>query len=188
MRVALMGKMRTGKDTIAEYLIWEYGFTRFAFGDGIRKVCRELFPEQMQEGLKPRRLLQGIGQDMRKYEPDIWVNLCFNEIKKEENTRSELKLSKLLPVITDLRQPNEYKRCKEEGFIFIKVETDDNVRLQRMNSQGDNFTLEDLNHETEQHIDTYEYDYVIKNNGYLEDLHMQVDYIMSEIINESSIK
>lgn len=185
--IALVGKMRSGKDTIAEYAIWEYGFTRFAFGDGIRKVCRELFPDQMKDGAKPRSLLQGIGQDMRKYDPDIWVNLCFNEINREENTRNKLKLNNLMAIITDLRQPNEYARCKKEGFIMIKVETSDEVRLQRMNAKGDNFTPEDLNHETEQHIDTYEFDYIIRNNGYVEEAYLQFDEIMRNL-NESNIE
>jgi dephospho-CoA kinase len=50
MKIALCGKMRGGKDTIAEYAFLKYGFSRFAFGDGIREVCRLLFPEQMKNG------------------------------------------------------------------------------------------------------------------------------------------
>ena len=36
MKVALFGKIRSGKDTVGELLIKEYGCTRVAFGDGIK--------------------------------------------------------------------------------------------------------------------------------------------------------
>ncbi|WP_028776285.1 hypothetical protein [Shimazuella kribbensis] len=35
--IALMGKMRSGKDTIAEYVYKYYGFTCYAFGDALKK-------------------------------------------------------------------------------------------------------------------------------------------------------
>lgn len=182
MQIALFGKMRSGKDAIAEYAIQEYDFYRFAFGDGIRKLCNEYFPELVSNGKKPRQLYQGVGQDLRKYSPDIWVNKCFSEI---ENKRVDYAMvtgeDGLKPIITDLRQPNEYKRCKEKGFTFIKVHADDKIRLQRMNEKGDSFALEDLNHETESHIDTFEYDYIITNNGSFEYAIHQFNQIYEEL-------
>ncbi|MDT3698601.1 MAG: hypothetical protein RO469_04165 [Thermincola sp.] len=111
VKLALTGKMRSGKDTIAEYLIRQYNFKRFAFGDGIRKVCSEMFPEIVAQG-KPRWLYQGIGQDLRKYDPDVWVKWLFREM--ERNPYPWI-------VVTDLRQPNENDALVEAGFIIIKV-------------------------------------------------------------------
>lgn len=182
IKIALTSKMRAGKDTIAQYAIDNYGFTRFAFGDGIRETCKKLFPDQMKGG-KNRHLLQKLGQTMRyKFDENVWVNYCFREIEAEKTRRY------ISPIITDLRQPNEYTKCKEENFIIIKVETNDEIRLQRMNENGDNFTLDDLNHETEQYINSFEYDYLIKNNDSLEEVYKQFDLIMSEIINKGEIK
>lgn len=184
MKIALVGKMRSGKDTIAEYANEHYFFARFAFGDGIREVCRLLFPEQMKDGSKPRSLLQGVGQLMRQLEPDVWVNKCFSEIKEEEVAFAKvIKHDCLDVIITDLRQPNEFKRCKEEGFIIIKVHCDDELRLQRILSQNDQFDMKDLHHETEIHIDSYDCDFVINNDGSLEDLYKQFDEIVEMISN-----
>lgn len=173
MQIALLGKMRSGKDTIAEYAIEKYDYTRFAFGDGIREVCHTLFPEQMKNGNKPRSLLQSVGQLMRQLDNDVWVNKCFKEIYE-----SRLEIN---PIITDLRQPNEYKRCFNEGYTFIKVQCDEEIRIKRILEKNDNFDMNDLKHETEMYIDTYEYDFLIENNGSLEDLYRQFDEIMSTI-------
>ena len=60
MRIALTGKMRSGKDTVADYLVEYHNFHRFAFADGIRKVCALAFPTATVHG-KPRKLYQGVG-------------------------------------------------------------------------------------------------------------------------------
>ncbi|WP_257391424.1 deoxynucleotide monophosphate kinase family protein [Cytobacillus gottheilii] len=172
MNIALVAKMRSGKDTLADYVIKKYGYTRFAFGDGIREVARELFPEQMKDGNKPRALLQGIGQSMRKFDNDVWVNRCFTEIKKSEKDRI---------IITDLRQPNEFARVKEEGYITIKIVCDDEIRINRILESNDNFNKADLYHETEMHIDTYDCDHVIYNNDSLESLFDQFNKVMRVI-------
>lgn len=183
MNIALTAKMRAGKDTVAEYLIKKYGFTKFAFGDGIKRLCRDYYPELTKEGAKPRYLYQNVGQSLRKFDEDIWVNTCFNEIHKERGLRKTLAHNELFVVISDMRQPNEHKRCKDEGFIVIKIVADDEIRLQRMNEKGDKFTVEDLQHETESYIDSYEADYIISNNGTYEELISQIDQIMSELIS-----
>ncbi|MGG0667819.1 hypothetical protein ABE073_04735 [Lederbergia citrisecunda] len=170
-KIVLIGKMRSGKDTLAEYAIDKYGYKRFAFGDGIRSVAQILFPEEMSNG-KPRALLQGIGQLMRSLDENVWVKNCFHRISIEKD---------VIPIITDLRQPNEYIKCKEEGYISIKVECDEDIRLQRILSENDSFNLNDLKHETEMHIDTYDCDYVIKNDKGLEHLYSQFDAVMTNI-------
>lgn len=184
MKVALVGKMRSGKDTIAEYAEEKYDFTRFAFGDGIREVARMLFPDQMKNGNKPRSLLQGIGQTMRQFDNNVWVNKCFNIINGEIDFHGIFN-DGFRPIITDLRQPNEFAKCKEEGFITIKVHCDDEIRIKRILEKNDNFDKKDLEHETEMHIDAYNCDFIIHNNGSLEDLYRQFDNIVREInLNE----
>lgn len=182
MQIALLGKMRSGKDTIADYADKQYGFTRFAFGDGIREVCHILFPDQMRNGNKPRSLLQGVGQMMRQLDNNVWVNKCFKEIE-DERFKSAIALGKdiLNPIITDLRQPNEYAKCKKEGFVFVKVHCDDELRVKRILEKNDKFDPKDLQHETELHIDSYEYDYLINNDGSLEDLYRQFDEIVKAL-------
>ncbi|MGD6876958.1 AAA family ATPase [Bacillus infantis] len=166
MKIALLGKMRSGKDTVAEYGINTYGLYKFAFGDELKRYYHELFG--YSEG-KPREGYQWFGQITRQREPDIWVRKCFESI--ENSGLKDI-------IITDLRQPNEFERCKKEGFIMVKVHCDDQLRIQRILEKNDKFDKKDLHHETEMHIDTFEPDYIIENNGSLEHLYRQLDEIV----------
>src|SRR5699024_2253777 len=90
----------------------------------------------------------------------------------------------LRPVITDIRQKNEIDRCKLKGYILIRVNSDENIRIASMNQEGDNFSKEDLDFETEKSIDGLEVDYDINNNGDLKELYAQID----EIVNKEAGK
>ncbi|MCG5252599.1 AAA family ATPase [Brevibacillus agri] len=187
VKIALTGRMRSGKDAVAAHLTQQYGFVRFAFGDGIRKVCRELFPDQFANNTKPRALLQGVGQAMRAFDPDVWVNATMRNIERmrEGDVRIARTYFTKYPrpiVITDLRQPNEYERLRAEGFVIIRVNASDETRIQRMIDAGDTFDDGTLTHETEQHVDSFAVDYEIDNNGSLAELHAKVDVVMAEIM------
>ena len=41
--LGICGKKRSGKDTAGEYLIENYGYVRYAFGDPVKDVCRVMF-------------------------------------------------------------------------------------------------------------------------------------------------
>ena len=43
MIVGFLGRKRSGKDTAVNYLIDNYNFTRYAFGDPVKDVCRTMF-------------------------------------------------------------------------------------------------------------------------------------------------
>ncbi|MBR8661149.1 AAA family ATPase [Brevibacillus sp. NL20B1] len=180
VKIALCGRMRSGKDSVAAYLIEKHGFVRFAFADELKRICRELFPDRFADGSKPRTLLQGVGVAMREFDPDVWVNACMRHI---QDTRDYL-VSPINVVITDLRFPNEYERLRAEGFVIIRVNASLETRIQRMIDAGDAFTAADLEHETERHIDTFAVDYEIDNNGSLAELYAQVDEIMADILRK----
>ncbi len=170
IKIGLCGEARSGKDTVGAYLIEHHGFKRFSFGDGIRSICKTLYPDQMAEN-KPRALLQGVGQSLRRFDENVWVNLAFQDIGKHEGN----------VVVTDLRQPNEYERLKSEGFVIIRVNASSTVRIERMIEIGDEFKPEDLAHETERHIDSFDVDYELYNSGRIIDLYQQIDVIMRDI-------
>lgn len=185
VKIALTGRMRSGKDSVADHLTQQHGFARFAFGDGIRKVCRELFPERFGNDRKPRALLQGVGQAMRALDPDVWVNATMRDIREHWHYAPYNGESEDI-VITDLRQPNEYARLRAEGFVIIRVTCGEAIRRQRMHYAGDTFDERDLTHETELHADGFAVDYEIENNGSLAELHAKVDAVMSEIMAKGS--
>lgn len=173
MKVAFVGKMRSGKDTAGAYLIRNHWVTKLAFGDEIRKVITTYFPHLLQ-GNKPRKVFQKIGQLFREFDKDVWVKQ-FNHTYRRFQQAGTTDF-----IVTDVRQMNEVEYLKAQGFLIVKVETDEELRLERIKASGDLFAMEDLNHETELAVDTLPYDYLITNNTTLEDLYKQIDFILQE--------
>lgn len=198
IKIALTGKMRVGKDTVYQLLKDELflrlpeehqhanyiSFGQFAFGDDLKTYAEAIFPEQFKDGKKPRHLFQDFGQLLRQINPDVWVNKVASKVHSHGFAHQELAVS----FITDLRQPNEYEYCKNNGFHIVKVTAPDEIRLARMNSEGDKFSPKSLNHETESHIDTYETDYVIHNQfNDLDSLKFKVEQLSKNILIKEGV-
>ncbi|MFU1888324.1 hypothetical protein [Bacillus wiedmannii] len=96
---------------------------------------------------------------MREIDPDIWVKMtmgkvheyCFEDALNKVNHKPKV-------LVNGVRQPNEYQRLRDEGFMIIRVNASDDIRIDRVHSAGDLFTEADLTHDTESHIDTFEVD------------------------------
>ena len=197
IRVAITGKMRAGKDTV--YLNLEneiqkalldlpegtsYGVKQFAFGDSLKEKAREKYPSEFKNGAKPRRILQEFGQNMRAIKgQDVWVNFVDEKIKAFESER-EVSVS----FITDVRQQNEFDYVRNNGYYTIKVVASDDTRINRMKELGDNFSLEDLTHETELNIDSYNTDYIITTDDEGIPVQAQAYLIAKDILEKERIK
>ena len=84
MIIGIIGKKGSGKDTIADYLVKNHGFIKFAFADKVKEVCKAMFnmtdkdfTENNKEVIKPdwnispRQALQLFGTDIcRKVLPE----------------------------------------------------------------------------------------------------------------------
>lgn len=173
--IGLIGKMRAGKDTVAELLAQEYRgfFQRVAYGDALKEHYHAIFG--YSEG-KDRKGYQTFGQDCRKIDLNIWMKHAAVTIDRIRIADPAANV-----VVTDVRQPNEAKQLREMGAFLIRVNARDEVRLERMRANGDNFTLADLDHETESHIDSFEVDYELYNNHGLAELIAQLDPMLIEI-------
>ena len=196
IKIALTGKMRSGKSTVAEILWLDYDLTRRSFGGALKYYADKMFegstayPIEIEEYgepcpfdgkrdtriKKPRKLYQDFGQAMRQLDEDIWIRHVEKAIESD----------KLFPdykgvVIDDLRQPNEYEWAKANGFTIIRVNAREDFRIQRAINSGDKFDLESLEHDTEQHVDSFAVDYEINNDGDKEALRCKVGEIMNEI-------
>jgi hypothetical protein len=75
-------------------------------------------------------------------------------------------------IITDMRFPNELSYIKDRGGITIRVNRDTGV--QWATSDGAN------EHPSETALDNAEFDYVINNDGSLEDLILSVAEILKK--------
>lgn len=186
MKIGLCGKLRAGKDAVAAYLVGQYGFTRFAFGDALKEYAHALYDIPREP--KPRDLYQRFGQLARQIDPDVWVKACFRDIDRKRAiddayysaTWNDHARQPFRPVITDLRQPNEIVRCRAEGYTIIRVEAPLEVRIDRAKAAGDAFDLAALEHDTETALDGYTADFTIDNSGTLAELHAQIDVIVSD--------
>ena len=177
IKIALTGKMRSGKDTVALHLAFEHGFEYpIAFGDKLKRTFHELFPWVSAQS-KPREGYQRFGQLIRKeFDENVWVKHLASTVEFLEDSRKTRGI-----VITDLRQPNEYEWCRANGFIIVRVTAPDELRLERARLAGDNFTEADLAHETEQWVDGFDADFVIVNDGSVDELKAKVDEVIVQI-------
>ena len=187
IKIALTGKMRSGKSTAAQHLFMSHGFERISFSSGLTTTADRLFShlyyeEKDQFGLyrtkKPRHLLQSLGQKLREIDEDVFIEQATKSLNVYSNWRDCKGV-----VIDDLRQENEAKWAKENGFTIIRVNADESDRLARIERAGDDFKAEDLRHETEQYIDDIQADIDIWNGEGVseDDLRRKIDEILAEI-------
>jgi dephospho-CoA kinase len=180
IKIALTGKLRSGKDTAANHLYIRHSFDRVAFGDALKKNAHAAFP-WVSEFSKPRALYQQFGQLMRQIEPDVWVKHAERAVSGAIDFNVHTGAENVGVVITDLRQPNEYEWAKANGFTIIRVTAPDEDRLLRAKLAGDSFTEADLEHETESHIDGFAVDYEIANDGSVDELKARMDALLTHI-------
>jgi len=181
--IGLIGKLRAGKDVVAAYLADKYGYTRFAFGDELKRDFHRRYPEIPREP-KPRAGYQFHGQFMREHlGEDVWIDACFANIAERAEVLDYYAEYYGRPpfraVITDVRQANEYHALKSAGYTLIRVTAPDAIRVDRAIKSGDKFDYSDLMHGTETELDDYSADFTVDNGGTLGRLYAQIDEIMA---------
>ena len=122
--------------------------------------------------LTPRLLLQLLGTDCGRniIHPDIWCNSLMSEYKKNiinPLNKSYHKLNFPNWIITDVRFPNELQAIKDRDGIVIRV-------------NRNNSLFKSVIHESETALDNYEFDYIIDNNGTIEELIVKIKDILIE--------
>ena len=138
MIIGICGFQSSGKDTIADLLIKEYGFKKLSFAGALKDVVSIIFgwPREKLEGLtkedrewreqidcwwsktlempllSPRYVLQYFGTDLfrNQWHPDIWVKVVENQLKNYENI-----------VISDCRFENEINLILRYGGKIMNV-------------------------------------------------------------------
>jgi hypothetical protein len=132
MLIGLVGKARSGKDTVANHLAKTHGFRRVAFADKLKEVCMELLDlsqdqcygdlkevEDPRYGKTPRWILQYIGTDVfRQIRPNIWVDLVVDRYETLIHGFHGL-------AVSDVRFPNEVEAIKLKGGFIWKTERTD---------------------------------------------------------------
>jgi dephospho-CoA kinase len=170
MIIGLSGYAQVGKDTVAQILVEEYGYSRIGFADIIRNACYRLNPIVTLEGLRlahvvdlegwdiakqlpeVRRILQVMGTEVGRdlIDPQIWVELTLHNTSKKDKI-----------VIPDVRFKNEAEEIKWRGgqiWRVSRIDKDSPVNL----------------HRSETEMDSWSFDHYVANNGTIEDLQDEV--------------
>lgn len=136
--IGLTGRAQAGKDTVADYLVREHGFTRFAFADKLKSMALVLDPIVQEgregdfarlseavhytgwEGAKKmpevRRFLQVLGTEAVRDHlgPDTWVNAVKADAMRILSIGGRV-------VFSDVRFPNEADLVDTLGGEVWKV-------------------------------------------------------------------
>ena len=132
--------------------------------------------------LTVRMLLQWLGTEVgRVIHRNFWVNALFADYRKNYKLTDDTMDSPVAKykapnwIITDMRFPNELEAIKQHGGITIRI----NRR------SIENVIHDDNEHPSETALDNAEFDYVIDNNGTIQELASKVSDIL---VNAGIIK
>ncbi|MFJ4529060.1 deoxynucleotide monophosphate kinase family protein [Streptomyces nigrescens] len=182
--IALMGRARSGKDTIAKRLIHQDAYVRVAFADPLKDMALRIDPFINKYGSGPmlrlsdveeihgwerakddypevRRFLQHLGQSIREQDEDYWLRQGLRKLDVAAKWNIPV-------VVTDVRYPNEYEALRGRGFKMVRITRPEPGQIIDWNSIGGD-------HESETALSEHEYDVLIRNNGPLAQLYQDAD-------------
>lgn len=154
MKIAICGKMCSGKSHVARYLVKKYNATVYSFASGVKKYAREIFGM----AYKNRTLIQDFAEKLKEIDEHVWIRYTMKQIKRE---------SKSHIIIDDLRFPNELLRLQKEGFLVIRLEIDETLQKERIQKTYPNTYREHmsrLKHVSEKGIEQLNIKHTLKVN------------------------
>lgn len=118
--IGIVGKMCSGKSTVAKYLKEEMNneFYLTSFAKKVKELATDLFG--MKE--KDRTLLIQIGEKMREIKDTVWIDYAVNECAKDY----------YFSVIDDVRHINEFEKLKSNDWKMIKLKISDVLQKKRL--------------------------------------------------------
>jgi hypothetical protein len=175
--IAFLGNKYVGKSSGGNYLVTKYDFVEDYFAYLLKKSAKLLFnlTDKQLYGTKQdketidtryemssRQILQKFGEMMKKeFGENFWINSF--KTRYERNYNDDV-------VVTDCRYKNEVNAIKDlEGYVIkINRDTDDG-------SKADTHVSEtEIN-------EIFNYDYLIENNGTLEEFYGKLDEVYKNI-------
>ena len=193
MIIGLVGYIGSGKGTVGDILVRNHGYTKFAFADALKDAVATIFtwPRGLLEGdsnasrafrertdvwwshklgyeVTPRLILQKFGTEACRngIADNIWIAALEKRIHGYEDV-----------VISDCRFPNEINFIRSAGGVIVRVK------------RGDDPSPEELSkmHISETAWNNYNPDFVIHNEGSVDDLKENVKIILTLETKQTTI-
>lgn len=200
MLIGILGRMNSGKGTVADELVEVYGFRQDSFAATLKDITSQIFGwdrellsgsssesrefrEEVDEwwseklgipNFTPRLALQLIGTDVfrNNFHENIWVLSAMRRYQDGENV-----------VISDCRFPNEVQIIRELGGRIIRVDRGENPfwwEVAKKAAAGDEAAIAEMAkphiniHASEWAWSNERADELIHNDGTLEQLYGMV--------------
>ncbi|MEK9166037.1 MAG: AAA family ATPase [Patescibacteria group bacterium] len=176
----IAGEMGSGKTLIAKYLQKKYQAKLFSFSGMLRDILKRLYLPETRENL------QTLSTVLRQnFSEDLMSKVIAYDIERSQSS---------VIVAEAIRRPSDIVYLKKlPNFYLMAVQADFKLRYQRLTMRCENpddqtKTLDkfqkELQQESEQKIKEVakQADFVIDNNGSIENLYKQIDIIMQKIL------
>ena len=181
--LGITGTNGAGKGTVVEYLVKQKNFKHFS--------ASGLISEEIERMGLPvnRENMIVVGNELReKYGADVIVERLMGRAMGERGNI----------IIESIRTLAEVKKIKENGGILLAVDADQKLRYERnekRRSNKDGISFEqflDFEEKESQSVDSnkqnlvicrQEADYIVENNGSVEELHQKIEEILKIIEN-----
>lgn len=199
MLIGILGRMGSGKDTVAKELVETYGFRQDSFAATLKDITSQIFGwdrellsggslesrafrEEVDEwwseklgipNFTPRLALQLLGTDVfrNNFHENIWVLSAMRRYQDGEHV-----------VISDARFPNEVQTIREMGGHIIRVDRGEEPEwwpIAKGAAEGREVALKAMKEHYKIHASEWAWanevpDEVLMNNGTLEQLYGMV--------------
>jgi dephospho-CoA kinase len=167
VNIALYGRSGSGKSTVAEILVRDYGFIHCKTGAACRRLCRELF------GSEDKGLMNQVSDALRALDPAVWLRAAMSEVRTGNDA----------PLVFDsMRFQPDYAFLRDRGFITLQLVASPEQRVDRLHARGQPFDLltDDL-HAAEIELAALAFDHSIDNKQGVAELEAEVAGLAREL-------
>ena len=171
--IGITGRARSGKDTVADFILQRNGGYKYSFADPLKKMLLPLgidmskpYWQEVKEVIipefnaSPRRLMQTLGTEWGRQliDPDLWLTLATRKLASMGHGM----------VVADVRFENEATWVREQGGVIVHVRRD-NAPFVEKHSSEHGIMVNPVK------------DYILSNDGTLEELRTRVIQLLHEI-------
>ncbi len=177
--LGLVGTLASGKGAVKQYLTEKYQAQGLKFSDVFRDVLNRIDVPTTRENL------QKVSTALRSsFGEDLLSRVIVSDVQK---------INSSIVIVDGIRRLSDIEFLKDmPNFFVIAVDADSKLRYERMKLRNENIGdndktyedfLNDENAEADRQIPDVikTADFIIENNGTLEDLHSKIDGVVEKI-------